>query len=176
LIAVGLTEAQIGLLLTLTLLGDTLVSLLITTRADRLGRRRMLIVGALLMAGAGLLMASTNRFWLLVLAATAGVISPSGQEVGPFLPIEQAALTGLVSDAQRTAVYARYALTGAVATAAGALAGGLLTRVFEDGAGPTLASYRSVVILYGVLGTALAVLFSRLSPLAELQRLQTATR
>src|SRR5262249_46219286 len=68
---------------------------------------------------------------------------------------------------QRTAVYARYALTGAVATAAGALAGGLLTRVFEDGAGPTLASYRSVVILYGVLGTALAVLFSRLSPLAE---------
>ena len=167
LIAVGLTEAQIGLLLTLTLLGDTLVSLLITTRADRLGRRRMLIVGALLMAGAGLLMASTNRFWLLVLAATAGVISPSGQEVGPFLPIEQAALTGLVSDAQRTAVYARYALTGAVATAAGALAGGLLTRVFEDGAGPTLASYRSVVILYGVLGTALAVLFSRLSPLAE---------
>src|SRR5262245_21710446 len=167
LIAVGLTEAQIGLLLTLTLLGDTLVSLVITTHADRIGRRRMLIVGALLMAGAGLLMASTTRFWLLVLAATAGVISPSGQEVGPFLPIEQAALTSLVSDGARTAVYARYALTGAVATAVGALTGGLLTRVFQDGAGPTVASYRSVVILYAVLGIALAVLFSRLSPHAE---------
>ncbi|PYR53019.1 MAG: MFS transporter [Acidobacteria bacterium] len=167
LIAVGLTEAQVGLLLTLTLLGDTVVSLLMTTHADRLGRRRMLVAGALLMAGAGLVMAATNRFWLLVLAATAGVISPSGQEVGPFLPIEQAALTGLVDDRARTALYARYALTGAVATALGALAGGLLTRVFQDGTTATIGSYRSVVFLYAVLGALLAVLFSRLSGRTE---------
>jgi len=167
LIAVGLTEAQVGLLLTLTLLGDTVVSLLITTHADRLGRRRMLVAGALLMAGAGLVMAATNQFWLLVLAATAGVISPSGQEVGPFLPIEQAALTGLVDDRARTALYARYALTGAVATALGALAGGLLTRVFQVGTTATIGSYRSVVFLYAVLGALLAVLFSRLSGRTE---------
>ena len=45
----GLSETQIGLLLTLTLFGDTIISLWITTHADRLGRRRMLIIGALLM-------------------------------------------------------------------------------------------------------------------------------
>ena len=45
--AVGLTDAQIGLLLTLTLVGDTLVSLWLTTRADRFGRRRTLLIGAL---------------------------------------------------------------------------------------------------------------------------------
>ena len=50
----GFSESQTGMLLTLTLLGDTVISLYLTTQADRIGRRRMLIVGAILMAGAGL--------------------------------------------------------------------------------------------------------------------------
>ena len=50
----GLSDSKIGMLLTLTLLGDTAVSLWITTRADRVGRRRMLIVGALLMVLGGI--------------------------------------------------------------------------------------------------------------------------
>src|SRR5258708_36349123 len=51
--SVGLSESQTGLLLTLTLVGDTFVSLWLTTQADRIGRRRMLIVGAFLMAERG---------------------------------------------------------------------------------------------------------------------------
>ena len=81
---VGLSEAQIGLLLTLTLIGDTLISLWITTRADQIGRRRMLIISAGLMLLAGLLFAVTGNFILLLIAATVGVISPSGGEVGAF--------------------------------------------------------------------------------------------
>ena len=76
--AAGLSESQIGLLLTLTLLGDAAISLWITTRADRAGRQRMLLLGALLMIFAGALFAITRSFWLLLLAATFGVISPSG--------------------------------------------------------------------------------------------------
>ena len=163
LISVGLTEPQTGLLLTLTLLGDTVVSLVIATRADRLGRRRMLFVGAMLMTAAGLVFASTTNFWLLLLAATVGVISPSGQEVGPFLPIEQAALTRTASDRTRTNVFAWYTLTGALATALGALAGGLLTAAFRSGATPAVSSYRSVVILYAALGVVLAGVISLLS-------------
>src|SRR5258706_9218113 len=64
LIGLGLSESQTGLLLTLTLAGDTVVSLFLTTRADRIGRRRMLIVGAALMAAAGLAFASTRNLWL----------------------------------------------------------------------------------------------------------------
>src|SRR3954470_7104990 len=40
--SLGLSESQTGLLLTLTLVGDTLVSLWLTTQADRIGRRRVL--------------------------------------------------------------------------------------------------------------------------------------
>src|SRR3972149_3696654 len=83
----GLSVVNIGLLLTLTLLGDTVISLWITTHADRIGRRRMLIAGAALMILAGILFVATSNYFLLVLAATFGVISPSGNEVGPFLSI-----------------------------------------------------------------------------------------
>ena len=167
LVGIGLSQPQVGLLLTLTLAGDTIVSLLLTTRADRIGRRRMLIAGAALMAGAGLVFAATTTFWLLLLAATIGVISPSGNEVGPFLSIEQAALSHVVTDRTRTHVFAWYTLAGAAATALGALAGGLSTRVLQETSMTQLGSYRTVVILYAALGLVLAVLFSQLSPSAE---------
>ena len=134
LVSVGLSEQQTGLLLTLTLVGDTLIPLAITTRADRLGRRRMLIAGALLMTGAGLVFASSANPWVLLLAGTIGVVSPSGQEVGPFLPIEQAALAHVVTDRTRTEVFAWYTLTGSVATALGALSAGLATRFLQEAA------------------------------------------
>src|SRR6202158_2427874 len=121
LIGLGLNESQTGILLTLTLVGDTVVSLYLTTHADRFGRRRMLIVGAILMAAAGLAFACTSNFLLLMLAGTIGVISPSGNEVGPFLSIEQAALSHVVPDRGRTEVFAWYALAGSVAPAPGGL-------------------------------------------------------
>jgi MFS family permease len=167
LIGVGLSEPQIGVLLTLTLVGDTVVSLYLTTRADRIGRRRMLIIGAALMVAAGLVFASTRRLWLLVLAGTVGVISPSGQEVGPFLSIEQAALSHVVSDRTRTEVFAWYTLTGSIATALGALAGGTVTRALQEKVMAPVGSYRMVVLLYAALGMILIVLFSRLSRTAE---------
>ncbi len=120
---VGLRETQIGLLLTLTLIGDTIISLWITTSADRIARQRMLIVGAGLMVFAGVLFALTHNFILLLIAATIGVISPSGYEVGPFLSIEQAALSQIVPNEQRTQVFAWYNLVGSFATALGALKG-----------------------------------------------------
>src|SRR5262249_29578363 len=102
--AVGLNQREIGLLLTMTLLGDTAISLWITTHADQIGRKPMLIAGAGLMLLGGLVFAVSSDFVVLLLAATIGVLSPSGNEVGPFLAIEQAALAQTVSDQQRTRV------------------------------------------------------------------------
>jgi len=121
LVGLGLTESECGLVLTLTLAGDIVVSLCLTTRADRFGRRRILIVGAFLMAAAGLAFAFTRNLIFLIIAGTIGVISPSGHEVGPFLSIEQASLSHLLPSASRTEVFAWYTLTGSLATALGAL-------------------------------------------------------
>jgi MFS family permease len=158
--SIGLSETNIGLLLTLTLAGDIVVSLILTTQADRIGRRRMLVAGSILMAGAGIAFASTSNFLFLLIAGTIGVVSPSGNEVGPFLAIEQAALSHVVTGSARTAAFAYYTLTGSFATALGSFCGGLLSSA-------GWAGYRGVVILYGVFGGLLGLIFAQLSPTAE---------
>ncbi len=174
--ATGLSEARIGLLLSLTLLGDAALSLVITTRADRAGRRRMLLVGAALMMGAGLLFAVTQDFWLLLLAATLGIISPSGNEAGPFLAIEQAALAQAVPAGRRTGTFAWYTLTGSFATAAGAFTGGGLAEGLQQLGWTPLQSYRAVIVAYALLGGGLALVFARLTPGVEAPALQAAAR
>lgn len=164
----GVSASRIGLLLTLTLVGDTAVSLWISARADRAGRRQMLVAGALLLAAAGLVFGTTRVYGLLLLAATVGVISPSGNEVGPFLSIEQAALSHVVRDGDRTAVFAWYQLAGSVATALGALVAGGAVDVLQRTGWSQVASFRAVIAVYAGLGAVLAVLFSRLTPAVEL--------
>jgi MFS family permease len=166
---VGLNQVQIGLLLTLTLIGDAIVSLWITTNADRIGRRRMLIIGAFLMVLAGILFAITRNFVFLLVAATIGVISPSGYEVGPFLSIEQAALSQIVPDEKRTSIFAWYNLVGSFATALGALGGGSLVQALMDSGVSPLGSYRAIVIGYAIIGVLLGGLFTRLSSSVEVQ-------
>ena len=167
LVGIGLSEKQTGALLTLTLAGDTVISLLLTTQADRLGRRTMLVVGGVLMIAAGFVFAVTRSFWVLLVAGIIGVISPSGNEVGPFLSIEQAALSQIVFNQQRTRVFAWYTLAGSIATALGALAGGAATRVLQQAGLAPVSSYRGVVVLYAALGGGLILLFSRLSRATE---------
>ncbi|MEX2161140.1 MAG: MFS transporter [Anaerolineales bacterium] len=163
LIESGLSEVDIGLLLTLTLLGDTAISLWITTQADRIGRKRMLIAGAALMVLAAMVFAATRNFYLLLAAAMVGIISPSGNEVGPFLSIEQASLSQLISDRKRTGVFAWYNLVGSFATALGALAGGGVSQLLQSWGQAPLSSYRIVILGYGLIGVILVFLFIRLS-------------
>lgn len=163
----GFGEGRIGLLLTLTLAGDTLVSLGITLHADRLGRKRMLLVGAALMVVAGVPFALSGNFLVLVLAATVGVISPSGNEVGPFLALEQAALAQVLPEQRRTAVFAWYNLAGSFATALGALAGGWVAQALQGSGIAPVASYRVLVYAYSAMGLVLLALFARVSGAIE---------
>jgi MFS family permease len=164
---IGLSEVQIGLLLSLTLFGDVVISALITSVTDRVGRRAMLMLGAGLMVLAGLAFALTRNPVLLTLAAMIGTISPSGAEVGPFLAIEQATLPQTTAERQRTQVFAWYNLAGSLATASGALIAGLLVTGLQRAGITPLLSYRSIIGMYGLLGAVLALLFYQLSPQAE---------
>jgi MFS family permease len=165
--ALGLSGAEVGLLLALTLLGDAAISLWLTTHADRIGRRRVLVAGAVLMLGAGLCFAATPFFAVLLAAATIGVISPSGNEVGPFLAVEQASLSQLVGDRNRTGIFARYQLAGSLATASGALVAGLIAQLAIQRGASEVDAYRLVIVGYALVGVALALLFTRVSSRIE---------
>jgi MFS family permease len=164
----GLSEKQIGFLFSLTLAGDAAISLWLTTSADRFGRKRTLILGALLMIGAGIVFVLTRNPLLLMAAAIIGVISPSGNEIGPFLSVEQAGLTQLLPDARRTQIFAWYNLSGSFATAAGALAGGWLAQFLQHNGLSAFDSYRAVLMGYALGGALLVVLFSFVSAAVEI--------
>ncbi len=163
----GMAEAVIGLLFTLTLAGDAGVSFWITTTADRIGRKKMLILGAWLMVMAGVVFSLTNNPSLLILAAIVGVISPSGNEIGPFLSLEQAALSQLLPSEKRTKAFAWYNLAGSLSTAAGALAGGFLSQRLRHAGFSELESYRAVILGYAGCGLVLVLFFLLLSPAVE---------
>jgi MFS family permease len=165
--AVGLSESTIGRLITFTLLGDTVISLWLTTAADRLGRRKTLALGAVLMILAGAVFASTDSFLLLLVAAIVGVISPSGNEVGPFLAIEQASLSQTLAHDQRTHVLAWYNLAGSLATALGSATGGFAALVALAAGNTGADTYRPLIVAYATVGALLAILFTRLSPAVE---------
>jgi MFS family permease len=167
---IGLSKMNIGLLFTLTLLGDTVISLWITTNADRIGRRRMLIAGAGLMILAAAIFVTTRNFYLLLVASMIGVISPSGNEVGPFLSIEQASLTQLVTDRQRTGIFAWYNLAGSFATAVGALAAGGTSQLLQGSGYSPLKSYQVVLVGYGIVGLIMLAFFISLSAAIEVPR------
>ena len=167
LIEVGLSEREAGAVLSFTLLGDAVISLWLTTQADRHGRRRMLLVGAGLMLLAGIVFSFTSSLILLTLAAIIGTISPSGNEVGPFLSIEQASLSQLIPDERRTHIFAWYNLVGSLATASGALIGGVLAEVLQGRGLSALSSYRVNLLIYAGLAVLLGLLFSRMSGAVE---------
>ncbi|MBI5842669.1 MAG: MFS transporter [Chloroflexi bacterium] len=167
LIETGLTEGQIGFIFTLTLAGDAGISLWLTTSADRFGRKRTLIIGALLMLMAG-------TVFILMAAAIIGVISPSGNEIGPFLSVEQAGLTQLIPNEKRTQVFAWYNLVGSFATATGALAGGWLAQFLQSEGWPALDAYKVVLSGYAFGGLVLTILFLSLSPAVEVKESASA--
>ena len=165
--ACGLSEAGVGLLLTLTLLGDAAISLGLSTRADRWGRRRTLAAGAGLMLLGGWVMAATGDFTVLALAATIGVISPTGSEVGPFLAVEQACLAQVIADRDRTRVFAWYNVAGFIATALGAVTGGVVAEALQRAGWGALGSYRALFVAYGVLGGIIGMMSLRLGAAVE---------
>lgn len=169
---IGLTETQIGVLFTLTLVGDAAITLWLTTSADKFGRKRTLLLGALLMAGAGIVFVITREYILLVLAAIIGVISPADKDIGPFLSVEQASLSHLIPNQRRTQVFAWYNLAGSFASAVGALAGGWFAQGLQVRGWTALESYRVILIGYALGGVVLLFLFLNLTRSVEVEQAQ----
>jgi len=161
--ATGLSPAEVGAILSATLIGDIFVSLWVTMIADHMGRKRMLLLGSLLMMLAGLVFLLTTNPLLITLAAIIGIVSPSGGEIGPFISIEQAALSQLIPDNKRTRLFGWYNLTGSFATAVGALTGGWLASLLQEAGLGKLESYQWIMAGYAICGFFLLLLFFYLS-------------
>jgi MFS family permease len=161
--ALGLSVEAIGGIFTAALAGSAVMTLVLTSVADRLGRRGVLVVGAALMAAAGVVFVLTDQVLVLAVAAILGSISPSGKEVGPFLSVEQAILPQTTTDARRTEVFAAYNLVNYLATALGALVVAVPALLGLT----ALQGYQLLIYAYAAAALVLLLLFAQLSPAAE---------
>ncbi len=158
----GFSTAQIGLLFTVALAGGAVTTATVSLLVERWGRRRTLIGSALLMTAAGTALATRQGFLVLLPLAAIGALSPSGQEIGPFQSLEQAALSQASVAPDRVMPYAWYNLAGSVAAALGALAAGTVPAAFRVFGAPPAAE-QFLVWAFAAAGLVLAVQYFALS-------------
>lgn len=170
LLNLGLTPFQVGLIATTTLLGSGILTLLIGTHASRYDHRPLLLAASALMAFTGLGIASLNSFWPLMLVALVGTLNPSGGDVSVFMPVEHAMLANQVEGPSRTAVFARYSLTGTLFAAFGSLAAALPGLAAPAAGIATQTAIQGMFILYALLALVMAALYRGLPlrPAAEI--------
>lgn len=149
----GIDESKTGLFMSATLIGDVLISYFLTLYADRIGRKKTLCIGAIMMVFSGIIFSLSGNFYLLLFAAIVGVISPSGNEIGPFRAIEESTLAHLVPLDHRPDIYAWYAVLGALGASFGSMAGGYTVELTHDKYGFTLLeSYKLIFVVYSIIG------------------------
>lgn len=172
---IGLSNLEIGGVLTAALAGSAVMNVVWSLKADSFGRRRTVAVMGLLMMLGGLLFAATNNVWLLVLAAFSGTISATSSEVGPFLTVEQAILPQTAPDERRTSLFSLYDLLGNFAGAAGSLFAGTLGLWASLGLQEADA-YKPLFLVYAFIGLLNTLLFLRLSDRVELAKVEGARK
>jgi MFS family permease len=176
--SLGFKDSSIGLFYTLTLLGDVALSLLLTLVADSLGRRNILIFGALLMISSGITFALASNFWILLAAAVLGVISPSGNEIGPFRAIEESMLAHLTVPDTRTEVMSWYVVMPAVGTSLGLLTcGNFVSFLVEKRAWIETDAYHACFWIYtlcGFINMALAMIMASKCEIQQADQVATA--
>lgn len=168
--ALNFSDHQIGLFMTLTLLGDVFLGTFLTLVADKLGRRKVLLAGSFLMIFSGVVFAVFENFWILLLAAILGVISVTGGDFGPFRSIEESVLSQLTTPATRSDVLAWYVTTSTLGSSIGSEASGRIIRALEARDGwTTVDAYHAIFWLYAITGVVNALLTLLLTEACELE-------
>src|SRR5260221_9549274 len=163
LLALGNSPFDVGVLTTATLLGSAGLTLLTGMTITRFGHRRALLAASALMILTGLGFAAVQSFWPLLLIAFVGTLNPSSGDVSVFLPMEQSLLTRSVGDKDRTALFARYSLAGALMGAFGTLLAAVPERA-ATGLGITFVdAVQAMFVVYAVIGIAAGLLYRGLS-------------
>ncbi|WP_028754920.1 MFS transporter [Rhizobium leucaenae] len=163
LLALGFSPQQVGVIAAASLFGSALLTIVIGFLGAHQDRRGLLLAAASLMVVTGLLMSMVNNYALLLVIALAGTINPSAGSVSIFVPLEHAVLAGEVASLDRTRMFARYSLVGALASAVGALAAAVPELMAGFGLAQ-LTAIKLMFLLYAVVGVLGGVLYTRIPP------------
>ena len=167
----GFDDVHIGLLLGSALVNSVVFTLFASFYADRIGRRKLLVIYASLMSVSGVIFAFTDNYFLLIFAAFIGTINVTGSETGAFLTIEQAILPQTIKDKKKmNTVFALYNMLGTFAMSGGILLSGLPSLLQEQYS--TLNGAESIKILFGlysIVGLVVMIIYIMISGEIEIK-------
>jgi MFS family permease len=167
---IGFNDFYIGLILTATLVNSVIFTLIASFYADRIGRRKILIMYAALMSLSGAIFFVTTNYIVLIISALIGTINVTGTETGAFLSIEQAALPQTVNEIKkRNTAYALYNMVGTFAMSAGVLLSGLPQILAQQYGLNEIESIRRLFLLYSIIGVAVSGIYYLISNKVEVQ-------
>lgn len=159
----GFDDNLIGLLLGFTLINSVIFTLIASFYADRVGRRRTLIIYGMLMTISGAVFMFTENYIVMLLAALIGTINVTGSETGAFLSIEQAILPQTIKDAKnKNTIFALYNMVGTFAMSAGILISGFPSILQLYGLNQ-IESVRSLFTLYSIFGIGVIIVYLMLT-------------
>ncbi|SPO04372.1 related to Staphylococcus multidrug resistance protein [Cephalotrichum gorgonifer] len=165
----GFSDFRIGLFMSLTLLGDVVLGVLVTLMADGLGRRRVILAGGMLMAISGAVFYTFENFWILLIAATVGVVSAGGGDFGPFRAIEESMLSHITTLDTRAHVLSWYVTASSLGAAVGTEVAGRFFEVLSKREGwSTVGVYHATFLIYVIMGGLNVVLALSLSSKCEI--------
>ncbi len=167
----GFDAFIIGIVLTVTVFTSAFYTFSISLVADRFGRRRTLILFALMDFIAGSMLFLSTAWWAPVLAGIVGNMTVGAGEVGPFLSLEQAIIPKTCDSRHRTLAFSIYNLVGYGSSSIGALMAGLPQYL-----GPGPMGYRPLFAGYLVSGLVGSLLYTRLSKDVEILPQNVAKR
>ena len=153
LLALGFSPLEVGIIATAALLGSALLTIAVGFLGARYDHRQLLLAAASVMTATGVAFALVHDYALLLVVAFAGTINPSAGSVSVFVPLEHAVLAREVADTNRTKMFARYSLVGALAGAVGALVAAIPDLLSPLGLGQ-LAAIKAMFVFYALLGSA----------------------
>lgn len=165
----GFNEILIGFVLTATLVNSVIFNLFSSVYADRIGRKKMLILYAVLMVISAMIFFFTNNYIALIIAALIGTINVTGSEVGAFLSLEQAILPQTVNDIKkRNSIFAIYNMVGTFAMSGGVLLSGLPGMLESQYGFDKIESVKILFLFYAACAIVVVAIYLVLSKTIEL--------
>lgn len=148
-----ISDFKIGLFMTMTLMGDVILSLAIALVADRIGRRFVLLVGGCLMIFSGVVFWLFENYWVLLFAAVVGVVSATGGDLGPFRSVEESTLSHLTTQKTRSDVMSWYVTTSTLGSAIGTAVSGQIVNILRKDEGRSATdAYHAMFWAYIIMG------------------------
>jgi MFS family permease len=170
----GFNDLLIGIILSSTLINSIIFTLIVTLYADRIGRRKILIIYASLMSISGIIFFVSNNYILLIVSALIGTINVTGSETGSFLSLEQAILPQTLKEQKkRNTLFAIYNMVGTFAMSAGVLLSGLPNIIEQYYQLNEIQSIKPLFLLYAILGLIVLLIYLKLSHKIEITKLDT---